>query len=210
MTVANTPTDIWKYVNKTDSCWLWTMAVSQDGYGKWVINRKTVISHRFVWELVNGPIPVGLFVCHTCDVRNCVRPDHLFLGTHKDNMRDMREKGRAAKGDANSARKYPEKLLRGKAHHFSRIPKSGDDSVSRKYPEKLARGEANNKAKLTESQVLEIREKHAAGHVTYNDLGRKYGVNGWMISVIVRGKFWRHLIEGTAERKAHLKKISLL
>lgn len=201
MRVKNRPEDIWKYVSKTEGCWLWTKAVSEQGYGKWVINRKTVVAHRYIWELTNGRIPDNLFVCHKCDVRSCVRPDHLFLGTHKDNMRDMREKGRAASGDANAARKYPERLCRGKAHHFSKTVRYGDDSPSRLYPERLARGEANNKAKLTAAQVLEIRSLFAPP-MTYNSIGRKYGVNGWMISSIIKGKSWRHLIEGTPEWEA--------
>ena len=59
------------------------------GYGK---------AHRIVWEAVNGPIPEGMFVCHTCDVPRCVNIDHLFLGTAQDNMNDKMSKGRWAGG----------------------------------------------------------------------------------------------------------------
>ena len=68
-------------------CWLWLGFISPDGYG-------TRLAHRRAWELARGPIPDGMLVCHRCDVRHCVNPDHLFLGTHLDNMRDMIRKGR--------------------------------------------------------------------------------------------------------------------
>lgn len=88
----------WAKVEKTETCWLWT-AATQFGYGIFTrpsgTGPKAVKAHRFSWELVFGPVPAGLFVLHHCDVRNCVRPDHLFLGTIADNNADMRAKGRA-------------------------------------------------------------------------------------------------------------------
>ena len=57
-------------------------------------DRGALLVHRVAWELVRGPIPDGLDVLHSCDVRLCAKPDHLFLGTHLDNMRDMISKGR--------------------------------------------------------------------------------------------------------------------
>lgn len=85
----------WSKVNKTDSCWLWESAINHHGYGLFSIHYKTRRAHRLSWEWANGEIPKGLFVLHECDVRGCVNPDHLFLGTPKDNTKDMYEKGRA-------------------------------------------------------------------------------------------------------------------
>lgn len=65
------------------------------GYGRANIGgRRATGAHRYAWELAFGPIPKGVFILHKCDVRNCVNPDHLFLGSHSDNMEDMDRKGR--------------------------------------------------------------------------------------------------------------------
>lgn len=77
-------------------CWFWMRARDSKGYGQTKFGRagKMLRTHRVAWELVNGPIPNGLKVLHHCDVRPCCRPDHLFLGTDLDNMRDKTAKGR--------------------------------------------------------------------------------------------------------------------
>lgn len=79
----------WKQVEKTDGCWLWTGRVNQNGYGVFTVKKKPYLAHRYSFETERGKIPGGLYVLHTCDVRRCVRPDHLWVGTAADNARDM-------------------------------------------------------------------------------------------------------------------------
>lgn len=90
-------------VAKGDGCWEWTGSMHLDdatkGYGTFFVRGHTAKAHRVSWELHFGAIPKGeghhgICVLHKCDNRKCVRPDHLFLGTHKDNMEDMARKGR--------------------------------------------------------------------------------------------------------------------
>ena len=84
----------WEKVNRDGDCWIWEASYRPNGYGQFRIDGKNCASHRVSWELSYGPIPQNMKVLHTCDTPLCVRPYHLFLGNIKDNVRDMREKGR--------------------------------------------------------------------------------------------------------------------
>jgi HNH endonuclease len=85
-----------------DACWLWVGAVGSRGYGTITLGLRngrplTASTHRTMWRLLRGEIPPGLSVLHRCDNRRCCNPRHLFLGTHRDNMRDMSVKGRSGR-----------------------------------------------------------------------------------------------------------------
>ena len=94
-----------RYVKSPTGCWLWTGVANNSGYGRIVVNDVLKLAHRVSYEIYVGPIPDGMCLCHRCDVRLCVNPDHLFLGTRVDNTADMVAKGRQAIGDRQSKAK---------------------------------------------------------------------------------------------------------
>lgn len=101
------PERFWAYTEKRGDCLVWTGAVNKNGYGCIRINGKSITASRKAFELSKGKIPNGLFILHRCDNPLCVNPEHLFAGTHRDNMHDRDSKGRmggvaiSSKGEGN-------------------------------------------------------------------------------------------------------------
>lgn len=113
------PDDLKRFMSKVEpepntGCWLWTGTASSRGYGNFRVGsrrtRRMMGAHRFAYEHFVGPIPEGLYVCHSCDTPACVNPAHLFAGTNSDNVRDMDAKGRRRSNPPLGERHYNSKL----------------------------------------------------------------------------------------------------
>jgi len=99
----NKPQDVWKKIDIKSGddwwrCWEWLGSKYKDGYGRIKINQLSYLAHRLVYEQIYGNIPIGLYVCHTCNNPSCCNPNHLYGGTSKDNMNQKVREGRQAKG----------------------------------------------------------------------------------------------------------------
>lgn len=120
----------WTKVKKTNGCWLWTGQIDHHGYGRIRLDQQIkLLASRVSWEIHNGKILDGLLVLHKCDNPSCVNPDHLFLGTHKDNVADMIAKGRrgnnssAISGERNHNTVLTWKIVMAIRKEFARLPK---------------------------------------------------------------------------------------
>lgn len=84
----------WSKMTIGDGCWTHRGSKGSHGYPQATWGKRSEPAHRVAWEITNGAVPNGAFVCHHCDNKSCARPSHLYLGTHKENMRDMRVRER--------------------------------------------------------------------------------------------------------------------
>ena len=178
---ASTEDRFWSHVDKSGNCWLWTAARDWHGYGSFRFPDRCVKAHRFSYELHFGPIPPGMFVCHHCDNPPCVRPDHIFVGTQSDNMRDASQKGRLPAGETHHLRVHPEWAAR------------GDRNGARVHRDRMQRGESRWNAKLTETAVREIRQLYSAGNVSMGTLAHEYGITPSSIHAIIHRIAWVHV-----------------
>lgn len=154
-------------VEKGDSCWLWKGKIhKRTGYGGASVDCRDILAHRLSWLIHGGEIPDGQCVLHRCDVRACVNPAHLWVGTRAQNSADMVAKGRQATG------------LR-----TGRYTK----------PERTARGSRNGQAKLTEADVVEIKRMLRDG-LGICQIAPKFGVNSGAIWFIQHGRSWKHVL----------------
>lgn len=205
------------HFKKTEDCWLWEGKLNQGGYGKF--GAKSTAS-RLSYQYYRGEISKGLQVCHTCDNRRCVNPDHLFLGTIGDNMRDRTAKNRQAKGSkTNNAILTEEIVLEIRkmrisgleyqiiADHFGiqwdlarKVCKNniwkhiplGKESKEVKQVRRVAIGEASGGAKLTKEKVIQIKEM-IKKKIKGKEIARIFSINPSTICDIKQGRTWAHI-----------------
>lgn len=159
----------WSKVNKQGSipehcpelgnCWEWTASICSGGYGNKRWNGKVEPTQRISWILAYGAIPDNLWVLHKCDNRKCVNPEHLFLGTQQDNIKDM--------------------IIKKRANHpvgFKMPPKSKETL------QKMS----DAQIKITREQRSEIRQRYAAGGISQYKLGIEFGISQSGVSYIIR------------------------
>jgi hypothetical protein len=151
-----------------DECWEWTGAKTKAGYG--VYNHpKNQGAHRYSAEMAFGPVPPGMFVCHKCDNRSCVNPDHLFYGTPSDNSRDAFKKGR---------------------HKMPYFWSNPEWVAARTYK----RGADIGSSKLTDADIIAIRQMRIAG-ASSNEIAKRYRLDRSTILDIIKGVHWKHVFD---------------
>lgn len=207
---------LWAGVTKGEGCWLWKGVIGRRSGGRIKFKGRYRSVGQVVWEATYGPVPPGMLICHKCDNPPCMRPDHLFLGTHADNQADMARKGRAARGERNARAKLTEASVRA----IRKRAFSGESQVSLAMEYGLStpgicsvihgkawkhvdaptipvgtyrvQGERVGSARLTESDVMEIRRRVASGE-SQSSLAKALDIGTTTVHFIVHRKTWKHI-----------------
>lgn len=165
----------WNKVDKKEpnECWLWTGSCYKNGYGTIRRDGKVVSAHRTSYDLhhpLTLPISdIELFVCHKCDNVKCINPNHLFLGTQTDNMKDCSEKGRC-------------------------IGSKGIPSPFKGVPASKVFGENHGSSNHKNEEIKDIREKYATGNYTMKELQIEYGYKSdSSINDIIQRHTWKNI-----------------
>lgn len=208
-------------VDESTGCWEWCGVKSTSRYGRKYHNGRQWAAHRLSYSLFIGDIKDGEFVCHTCDNPGCCNPEHLWAGTHQENMADRNDKGRLAHGESHGNSKLTLRDVASiraayaasdhTATELSVIYEVHDAAICRIITgESWARaggpksdvassgqsrniGVRNGNSKLTEKDVLEIVSLIDSGGATRLELSKMFGVGVAAISRINKGIVWSHI-----------------
>lgn len=138
---CNGPARFWAAVSKKGPtrsvlgrCWKWLRPLDKDGYGEIMVRRRKYKAHQYAWVLLVGELPNGVQVLHKCDNPSCTNPDHLFLGTNRDNTADKVRKSRQAKGeDFRSAKLTKKDVIRIRKRYRYGSQSNGTVAIAREY-----------------------------------------------------------------------------
>ena len=152
-----------KYTVLDNGCWQFNGCTMPNGYGKVTVNKKTWLAHRYSFYKSNGEIPKNMHVCHKCDNRLCINPEHLFLGTRKDNMQDMINKNR---------------------QNFSGLRTNGwNEKANAKKP----KGQNHYMCKHSDELISKIRKLAEIG-IRQIDIAQMFGLRQGYISNVIHGR----------------------
>lgn len=146
---------LWSRVDKGHGCWLWRGYVTAAGYGQMGAG----LTHRVSYELTYGPIPTGLEICHSCDTPNCVRPDHLFIGTHAENMADMAIKNRSNYG------RHPESIKRGEQVGTSILTSAQVIEIRLQHKAGMTQAQLARQYRVTASCIYDVIKRKNWAHI---------------------------------------------
>jgi len=208
-------------VEDSNGCWLWQGGKTTFGHGIIAVNRKSHLAHRVAYKIWKDRVPLNMFVCHTCDNPKCINPDHLFIGTQDDNMKDMANKGRSNNGIQKGEKNPQSQLTDRQVRRIKRLLLNGHTrkeiankfgvneavvgfisenknwkhvpwpKIRHKKVNKHA-GERNGRALLTEDQVVEIK-KQLLDNKRLKDIAVSFGVGDHVIRFIKKGLTWKHV-----------------
>jgi transposase-like protein len=204
----------WSGVEKTETCWLWGGKKYPNQYGtiSLGVGQKALSTHRYSYMLHKGEIEPGLFICHKCDVKNCVNPDHLYAGTHEDNTKDIVDRERIANGkrvgpriktirNNNRALHSTERermISEYKAGLFTQtqlgkrygISQGAVSATIRNWPNRKEDGGKKRvghfRRKLSLEAAQEIVQSYATGKCTQTELAERFGVTQTHVSRLVQ------------------------
>jgi hypothetical protein len=140
----------------SDGCWEWQRSLFKLGYACAKVGGKTMKAHRLSWEFYRGPIPDGMIICHHCDNRKCINPDHLFIGTTQDNVDDKMRKGRfvTTPGEKNGYAKLTAEQVRAiRADSRAQHRIAADYGISQSNVSVIKQGKAWRGAASTAAQI---------------------------------------------------------